>query len=67
MNKNYNTNIAIVFILSMFLGNAQNETPIYLNPNIHVEDRVEDLMGRMTLEEKVYQMNVNNIHLFQRV
>ena len=50
MNKNYNTNIAIVFILSMFLGNSQNETPIYLNPNINVEDRVEDLMGLNTLK-----------------
>jgi len=57
MNKNYKTKISIIFILSLFLGNSQNDTPIYLNPNINVEDRVEDLMGRMTLEEKVYQMN----------
>ena len=57
MNKNYKTKISIIFILSLFLGNSQNDTPIYLNPNINVEDRVEDLMERMTLEEKVYQMN----------
>ena len=57
MNKNYKTKISIIFILSLFLGNSQNKTPIYLNPNINVEDRVEDLISRMTLEEKVYQMN----------
>ncbi|MGB2127877.1 MAG: glycoside hydrolase family 3 N-terminal domain-containing protein [Flavicella sp.] len=29
----------------------------YLNPNISIEKRVNDLMQRMTLEEKVFQMN----------
>jgi beta-glucosidase len=29
---------------------------IYLNPNISANERVKDLMGRMTLEEKVGQM-----------
>lgn len=29
---------------------------IYKNPNAHVEDRVKDLLGRMTLKEKLGQM-----------
>lgn len=32
-------------------------TALYLNPSAPVEDRVEDLLSRMTLEEKVGQMN----------
>ena len=39
------------------MGFSQNSSPIYLNPNASVENRVNDLMDRMTLEEKVYQMN----------
>lgn len=32
------------------------QTPIYLDPNAPVEDRVQDLLGRMTLDEKLGQM-----------
>jgi len=34
---------------------AQN-SPDYKNPNLPIENRVQDLMGRMTLEEKFWQM-----------
>lgn len=37
--------------------NAAAQQPIYQNPSASVEDRVEDLLGRMTIEEKVGQMN----------
>ncbi|MFL2621214.1 MAG: glycoside hydrolase family 3 N-terminal domain-containing protein [Flavobacteriaceae bacterium] len=51
-------NSLIYFIYGFsFLGFSQNSSPIYLNPNASVENRVNDLMDRMTLEEKVYQMN----------
>ena len=33
-----------------------NATPAYLNPAAPVADRVEDLLGRMTLDEKIGQM-----------
>lgn len=32
------------------------QTPAYLNPKLSVEDRVQDLLSRMTLEEKVGQL-----------
>ena len=32
------------------------QTPAYRNPTLSVEDRVADLLGRMTLEEKVGQL-----------
>ena len=52
------SNSLIYFIYGFsFLGFSQNSSPIYLNPNASVENRVNDLMDRMTLEEKVYQMN----------
>lgn len=44
-------------ILSLILGAsaaiAVAETPVYLNPNAPVEDRIEDALSRMTLAEKV--------------
>lgn len=51
---------AIVFtlILSPIVSiYAQSKTPIYLNASYSVDERVDDLLSRMTLEEKVYQMN----------
>ncbi len=36
---------------------AENEKkPLYKNPKAPINDRVKDLMSRMTLEDKVYQM-----------
>lgn len=37
-------------------GVTQSEVPAYQNPNIAIEERVEDLLKRMTLEEKFWQL-----------
>src|SRR5690242_1586492 len=37
-------------------AHAQQPAPDYLNPSLPFETRVKDLVGRMTLEEKVSQM-----------
>lgn len=34
------------------------ERPVYRDPGRPIEERIEDLLGRMTLEEKVGQMNM---------
>src|SRR4030067_124883 len=43
-----------VLIASSVLG----ETPIYRDPSKPSEMRIDDLLGRMTLKEKVGQMNI---------
>jgi beta-glucosidase len=35
---------------------AKGSTPLYKDPNAAIEDRVSDLLGRMTLEDKVGQL-----------
>lgn len=54
---------SVVLILSVFtfvvvlgiLGVSKEEMPAYLNSKLNVESRVEDLLKRMTLEEKIEQ------------
>lgn len=56
MKKHYLLGLVIVSILKTS-GYSNNKMDIiYLNPSYPVEKRVEDLMNRMTLEEKVGQM-----------
>jgi beta-glucosidase len=37
-------------------GKAEKPSPAYADPSLPLEKRVEDLVSRMTLEEKVSQM-----------
>jgi beta-glucosidase len=47
----------LVFALVLAgIGNAQETVPDYRNPNLPIEQRVADLLARMTLEEKVDQL-----------
>ena len=44
--------------MAAFAGSpACAQTPAYLDPDLPIERRVDDLVGRMTLEEKALQMN----------
>ncbi|MFI3287742.1 MAG: glycoside hydrolase family 3 N-terminal domain-containing protein [Rikenellaceae bacterium] len=49
--------IAMATVVSSVVSCGSSQEVVYKNPNASVEDRVEDLLGRMTLEEKVGQMN----------
>lgn len=39
------------------MGGTSERSPIYKDASSDIEDRVEDLVGRMTLEEKILQLN----------
>jgi len=45
-----------VFVLLAFIPAQTQSPPPYKNPNLPIEARVDDLVSRMTLEEKVSQM-----------
>ncbi|MFW5840494.1 MAG: glycoside hydrolase family 3 N-terminal domain-containing protein, partial [Planctomycetota bacterium] len=36
---------------------STNDAPKYMNPDLPIDERVDDLVGRMTIEEKVSQMS----------
>jgi beta-glucosidase len=49
---------AVLCLLSsnVFGQTAEQQRPAYLNPDLPIEQRVNDLIGRMTLDEKISQM-----------
>lgn len=49
--------ILVTICLTWSCKNTRELTPAYLNPDNPTEKRVDDLLSRMTLEEKVGQMN----------
>jgi len=49
-------------LLCLYRASAQDATrPVYLDPSKPTEQRVADLIGRMTLEEKAQQLNHLNV------
>src|SRR6476620_753533 len=44
---------------------TESSTPIYLDPQQPIEKRVNDLMARMTLKEKVGQLNLPCVYVDQ--
>jgi beta-glucosidase len=60
----------LFFILAMavvytpaILGQAGDGGPAYLDPGRSIEERIDDLMSRMTLEEKVGQLNLPCVYV----
>ena len=54
MLKQFNN--IIPFAAALLLFSCQSKTPVYKDPSRSTEDRVNDLVGRMTTEEKLGQM-----------
>jgi len=59
------TLLIILVILIVPAGVYTQSPPIYLDPQQPVERRVEDLLSRMTLEEKVGQLNLPCVYVDQ--
>jgi len=56
--KNFRLTLLIFSILSVFSADIISGSPFpYFNPELPVEERIKDLLGRMTLEEKIGQMD----------
>ena len=53
-NRRWLLNLSFIFTIAATRATAQE--PAYLNTNLPIEQRVEDLVSRMTLEEKISQM-----------
>jgi len=61
MNLNHIISLILFFCLTMVFTSSEIDkkinNPKYLNPLLSIDKRVTDLMQRMTLEDKVSQMN----------
>jgi beta-glucosidase len=56
----------VAAVSSVAQGGAPSGAPPYLNPSLPISDRVDDLVGRMTLEEKASQL-VNQARAIPRL
>lgn len=54
--------LTVVPLFSAVVVKAQQPLP-YQNPQLPVEERVDDLLGRMTLEEKIGQ--ITHLHSYR--
>ena len=57
MNLTKSLTLCVLAIIVAVSCGRQNETPLYKDASAPVQKRVEDLLSRMTLEEKAGQMN----------
>ncbi|HYM08368.1 MAG TPA: glycoside hydrolase family 3 N-terminal domain-containing protein, partial [Terriglobales bacterium] len=57
--------VALCFLSSSppLLAQGRGDVPAYLDPKRPIEERVDDLMGRMTLKEKVGQLNLPCVYV----
>ena len=49
----------------VLLAQNDNTRPVYLDPKAPVEERIDDLISRMTLKEKVGQLNLPCVYVEQ--
>lgn len=58
MMKTYVTLLIALSVLSGCKKQSADEKPPYKNPNLTVDERVNDLLGRMTVQEKIRQLDM---------
>src|SRR5688572_16905335 len=59
--------LSAFLVVAALVNTATTQSlPAYKNPNLPIEQRVNDLLSRMTLEEKIGQM-VNNTPAIERL
>lgn len=65
MIKGFSGSLLLLQLLEVFIPVAAkgSKVPIYKNANEPVEKRVEDLLGRMTIEEKMAQLMQGTIKI----
>ncbi|MFA9392519.1 MAG: glycoside hydrolase family 3 N-terminal domain-containing protein [Prolixibacteraceae bacterium] len=56
MNLRLGSYLLLILTVLMMANACNSELPDYKNPEVSVEKRVDDLLSRMTLEEKIAQM-----------
>src|SRR5215470_17032498 len=57
--------VVVLLTLSVSSHSQEPDKPAYLDPTQPIEVRVEDLMSRMTLKEKVGQLNLPCVYVDQ--
>jgi len=57
MKRPKHLTLTAVMVMSAVLCQSCQTTPTYKNPNADLEERVADLVSRMTVEEKISQMS----------
>lgn len=57
-NRSFFPIIAAAFFATTIFAQVRSKSPAYLDPKRPVGERVDDLMSRMTLKEKVGQLNL---------
>ncbi|WP_315815639.1 glycoside hydrolase family 3 protein [Paraflavitalea speifideaquila] len=53
----------LLYCLLLTVTTTYAQTPAYKNPNLPVNKRVADLLGRMTVEEKIAQLQTNHANI----
>ncbi|MBF7091554.1 glycoside hydrolase family 3 C-terminal domain-containing protein [Flavobacterium sp. ALJ2] len=59
MFRNIKT-VVVLLLLGSFGMNAQNKVPVYLDDKKPIQERVEDALARMTVEEKVAMVHAQS-------
>ena len=56
MNRSFRFNVFLLLILTIYCASQNNTKAVYLDPSQPIDARVDDLIKRMTLEQKAQQL-----------